>query len=217
MFPKQSWVALFHALQVASMPFATVIGLVLFGMLTAPASQQKPPETVSEMLSVAENSKYEEALLLYNKIIAKSPESFVLISAYWGRGATYLRQFTRINTTVRSLKLKMRSDLSFTDEYQTTQKAAQTLFNQGISDYLKVAAIADSSGLKTCGNEIRAILPQLETGMVHYNNPYDLYLQRNLTRCCSGWYKMLVVGNNKIIASHNNISLQPTAECSEKI
>jgi hypothetical protein len=183
MFPKQSLVALFHALQVASMPFATVIGLVLFGMLTAPPSQQKPPETISEMLSAAENSKYEEALVPYNKIIAKSSYSPVLISAYWGRGATYFRQFTRINTRVRSLRLKMRSDPSFTDEYQTTQKEAQALFNQGISDYLKVAVIADSSGLKACGNEIRAILPQLETGMVRYNNPYDIYLQRNLTHC----------------------------------
>ena len=187
MFPKQSLVALFHALQVASMPFATVIGLVLFGMLTAPPSRQKPPETISEMLSEAENNALhgnnEEALALYNQIIAKSPESFVLISAYWGRGATHFQQFTRINTTVRSLRLKMRSDPSFTDEYQTTQKEAQALFNQGISDYLKVAVIADSSGLKACGSEIRAILPQLETGMVRYNNPYDIYLQRNLTHC----------------------------------
>jgi hypothetical protein len=183
MFPKQSWVALFHALQVASMPFATVIGLVLFGMLTAPPSQQKTPKTVSEMLSVAENSKYEEALVLYNKIIAKSSYSPVLISAYWGRGATYFRQFTRINTRVRSLKIKMRSDPSFTDEYQTTQKEAQTLFNLGISDYLKVATIADSSGLKTCGQEIRSAIPKLEKGMVRYNNPHELYLQRNLTHC----------------------------------
>jgi hypothetical protein len=183
MFPKQSWVAVFHALQVASMPFATVIGLVLFGMLTAPPSQQKPPETVSEMLSAAENSKYEEALLLYNKIIAKSSYSPVLISAYWGRGATYFRQFTRINTRVRSLRLKMRNDPSFTAEYQANQKEAQTLFNQGISDYLKVATIADSSGLKTCGQEIRSALPKLEKGMVRYNNPHELYLQRNLTNC----------------------------------
>ena len=116
MFPKQSWVALLHALQISSMPFSTVIGLVLFGMLTAPPSQQKPPETVSEMFSAAESKtlrgKYEQALALYNQIIAKSPESLVLASAYWGRGATYFKQFTRVNTRVRTLKLIPRSDRS---------------------------------------------------------------------------------------------------------
>jgi hypothetical protein len=82
----------------------------------------------------------------------------------------------------------MRSDPSFTDEYQTTQKEAQTLFNQGISDYLKVAEIADSSGLKTCGQEIRSALPKLEKGMVRYNNPHDNFLQQNPMQCWGyGW------------------------------
>ena len=187
MFPKQSWVALLHALQISSMPFATVIGLVLFGMLTAPPSQQKPPETVSEMFSAAESKtlrgKYEQALALYDQIIAKSPESLVLASAYWGRGATYFKQFTRVNTRVRTLKLKTRNDRSFADDYQTTQQAAQTLFERGVADHLKAAEIADSSGLTACSQEIRQVLPQLQKGMVRYNNPYDLYLKRTLPRC----------------------------------
>ncbi|ACK72254.1 hypothetical protein PCC7424_3875 [Gloeothece citriformis PCC 7424] len=36
MFPKQNIVAFIHALQLASMPFSATIGLVIFGMLTAP-------------------------------------------------------------------------------------------------------------------------------------------------------------------------------------
>jgi hypothetical protein len=187
MFSKPSWVASFHALQIASMPLATVIGLVLLGMLTAPPSQQKPPKTVSEMLSAAERQsllgKYEEALVLYNQIIAKTSEPLVLVSAYWGRGATYFKQFTRVNTQVRSLRLKMRSDRTWADDYQATQKKAQTLFNRGVADHLKAAELADASGFTACGSEIRAIRPQLQTGMIRYHNPYDLYLKRTLTRC----------------------------------
>jgi tetratricopeptide (TPR) repeat protein len=187
MFPRQNLAALIHALTVAAMPFSTVIGLVLFGMLTAPPSQQKAPETVSEMFSAAESKalrgKYEEALDLYNQIITKSPKSWALASAYWGRGATYFKQFTRVNTKVRSLRIKTRSDKSLSDEYQTTQQAAQTLFNRGMSDHLKAAEIADSLGLTQCSSEIRAMLPQLERGMVRYNNPYSLYLKRTLPRC----------------------------------
>jgi tetratricopeptide (TPR) repeat protein len=107
MFPRQNLAALIHALTVAAMPFSTVIGLVLFGMLTAPPSQQKSPETVSEIFSAAETKalqgKYKEALDLYNQIITKSPKSWALASAYWERGATYFNQFTRVNTKVRSL------------------------------------------------------------------------------------------------------------------
>ena len=158
MFPRQNLAALIHALTVAAMPFSTVIGPVLFGMLTAPPSQQKPPETVSEMFSAAERKalrgKYEEALELYNQIITQSPESWALASAYWGRGATYFKQFTRVNTKVRSLRIKTQNDKNFTDEYQTTQQAAQTLFNRGMSDHLKAAEIAESVGLKDCSREI---------------------------------------------------------------
>ncbi len=146
MFPKQNIVALVHALQLASMPFSATIGLVIFGMLTAPPNQPKISKTVSEMLPAAESKvmhgKYDEALALYNKIIIKSPEPLIKISAYWGRGATRLKQFTLINTRVRTLRLKTRSDKSFTHEYQTTLKNAQTLFNQGVSDHLKAAKIA---------------------------------------------------------------------------
>jgi tetratricopeptide (TPR) repeat protein len=187
MFPRQNLAALIHALTVAAMPFSTVIGLVLFGMLTAPPSQQKSPETVSEMFSAAETKalqgKYEEALDLYNQIITKSPKSGALASAYWGRGATYFNQFTRVNTKVRSLKLKTRSDQSFAHEYQATQQAAQTLFNRGMSDHLKAAEIADSAGLTDCSREIRELLPQLQKGMVRYNNSYSIYLKKTLPRC----------------------------------
>ncbi|MGK7873481.1 MAG: hypothetical protein AB4426_09250 [Xenococcaceae cyanobacterium] len=60
---------------------------------------------------------------------------------------------------MRSLKLKTRSDRSFADKYQTTQQAAQTLFNQGMSDHLKAAEIADFAGLTDCSREIRELLP----------------------------------------------------------
>ena len=187
MFSKQSWVAVFHALQVASMPFSTVIGLVIFGMLTAPPSYQKPPETISELLSAAErkalSGKYEESQGLYNQIIAQSPGKSILASVYWGKGANYLNQFTRINSKVRSLRLKMRSDPHFSDDYQTTKQAAQTLFDQGMADHLKAAQLADESGFVACGQEIRKILPQLSIGMVRYNNPYFSYLKRNVPRC----------------------------------
>jgi hypothetical protein len=81
------------------------------------------------------------------------------------------------------LRLKRQSDNSFTDDYKTIEKEAQTLFNRGISDHLKAAEIADYSGFKACGTEIRAILPQVERGMIRYNNPYDIYLKRTLPRC----------------------------------
>lgn len=187
MFTQQKLAAFVHALTVAAMPFSTVIGLVLFGMLTAPPSQQKSPETVSEMFSAAESKalrgKYEEALDLYNQIITQSPKSWALASAYWGRGATYFNQFTKVNTKVRSLKLKTRSDRSFDNEYKTTQQAAKTLFNRGMSDHLKAAEIADSVGLTDCSREIRELLPQLQKGRVRYNNPYSLYLKKTLPRC----------------------------------
>ncbi len=93
------------------------------------------------------------------------------------------KQFTLINTRVRTLRLKTRSDKSFTHQYETTLKEAQNLFNQGVEDHLKAAKIAQESGLKACSQEIREILPQLQRGMVRYNNPYDLYLKRTLTRC----------------------------------
>jgi tetratricopeptide (TPR) repeat protein len=186
-FPKQSWVAFFHAVKIASMPFSTVVGLVLFGMLTAPPAHQKPPETLSEMLSAAESNiflgKYEEALGYYDKIIAQSPEGLVLASAYWGRGATHLRQFTRVNTKVRSLRLKVRSDSSVADEYEAMQRSAQALFERGVADHWKAAQMADDAGLADCGQEIRNLLPKLQKGMVRYNNPYDYYLKRTLPRC----------------------------------
>ena len=187
MYTKQSWVSVFHALQMASMPFSTVIGLVIFGMLTAPPSYQKPPETISELFSAAEGralaGKQEESRGFYNRIIAQSPGTWALASAYWGRGATYFNQFSKMNSRVRSLRLKMRSDPSFTNDYQTTQQAAQSLFNQGIADHRKAAQIAEASGLVACGQEIREILPRLSMGMVRYNNPYSLYLKRKLPRC----------------------------------
>jgi tetratricopeptide (TPR) repeat protein len=186
-FPKQSWVAFFHAVKIASMPFSTVIGLVLFGMLTAPPAHQKSPETLSEMLSVAESKvflgEYEEALGYYDKIIAQSPEGLVLASAYWGRGATYLRQFTRVNTRVRSLRLKMRSDSRVADEFEVMQRSAQALFDRGVADHWNAAQVADASGLVACGQEIRNLLPKLPKGMVRYNNSYDIYLKRTLPRC----------------------------------
>ncbi len=89
MHTKQSWVSVFHALQIASMPFSTVIGLVIFGMLTAPPSYQKPPETISELFSAAEGralaGKQEESRGFYNRIIAQSPGRWALASAYWVR------------------------------------------------------------------------------------------------------------------------------------
>lgn len=186
-FPKQSWVAFFHAVKVASMPFSTVIGLVLFGMLTAPPAHRKSPETLPEILSAAESKvflgEYEEALGYYDKIIAQSPEGLVLVSAYWGRGATHLRQFTRVNTRVRSLRLKMRSDSRVADEFEVMQRSAQALFERGVADHLKAAQMADDSGLTDCGQEIRNLLPKLQKGMVRYNNPYDVYLKRTLPRC----------------------------------
>ncbi|ACK72260.1 hypothetical protein PCC7424_3881 [Gloeothece citriformis PCC 7424] len=153
----------------------------------APPSEQKIPETVSEMLPAAESKaifgEYDEAISLYDKIITLSPEPLILASAYWGRGATRMKHFTGINTRVRTLRLKIQSDKSFTDEYQTTQKEAQTLLNQGVEDHLKAAKVAQESGLKACSQEIREILPQLPGGMVRYNNPYDVYLKRTLPRC----------------------------------
>lgn len=187
MYTKQSWVAIFQALKMASMPFSTVIGLVIFGMLTAPPSYQKPPETISELLSAAErkalSGKYEESQDFYNQIIAQSPGKSILASAYWGRGANYLNQFTSINSKVRSLRVKMRSDHHFTDDYQTTKQAAQSLFNQGMADHLKAAQLADESGFATCSQKIREILSQLPMGMVRYNNPYFIYLKQNVPRC----------------------------------
>ena len=43
----------------------------------------------------------------------------------------------------------------------------------------------ESVGLRltACSQEIRQLLPQLQKGMVRYNNPYDLYLKRTLPRC----------------------------------
>lgn len=187
MFSRQNWIAVVHALSIASMPFSTVIGLVLFGMLTAPPSHQKPPETLPEMLSLAESKtrqgKFDEAVTLYDRVIAKSPESLILANAYWGRGATHLSRYTRLNMKVRSLKLKMKSGANFSDDYIATQQSARKLFDRGIADHLKAAEIADSSGLTACGQEIRAMLPQLRKGMIRYNNPYDLYLKRALPRC----------------------------------
>ena len=84
---------------------------------------------------------------------------------------------------MRTLKLKTGSDKSFADDYQTTQQAAQTLFERGVADHLKAAEIADSLGLTACSQEIRQLLPQLQKGMVRYNNPYDLYLKRTIPRC----------------------------------
>ncbi len=187
MYTKQSWVAVFQSLQMASMPFSTVIWLVIFGMLTAPPSYQKTPETISELLSAAErkalSGKYKESLGFYNQIIAQSPRKSILASAYWGRGANYLNQFTSINSKVRSLRLKMRSNPRFTDDYQTTKQEAQTLFDQGMADHLKAAQLAEESGFIACGQEIRKILPQLPTAMVRYNNPYFVYLKRSVPRC----------------------------------
>jgi tetratricopeptide (TPR) repeat protein len=187
-FPKQSWIAFFHALMVASAPFSTVIGLVLFGMLTAPPVKQKPPETLAELLPAAETKltfgKYEEAIALYDKTIAQSPKtSIVLVSAYWGRGAARLNQFTIANSRVRSLRIKSQSDKSLTDEYQAAQAKAKALFDRGVADHLKAAEVADSIGLTECGQQIREILPRLERGMIRYNNPYSSYLNRKLTRC----------------------------------
>ena len=92
-------------------------------------------------------------------------------------------QALKTTNSAGKFRLKMRSDPSFTNDYQTTQQAAQSLFNQGIADHRKAAQIAEASGLVACGQEIREILSRLPMGMVRYNNPYFLYLKRKLPRC----------------------------------
>ena len=187
MFPKQSSIALFHALSLSSMPVATVVGLVLFGMLTAPPPQQKPPETVSEVLSLAQNKarrgKFDEALALYDRAISNLPQSGVLANSYWGRGAAHLQHFTRLNTKVRSLKLKAANDNSWKDDYGTARRAAESTFERGIADLQKAAEIAEASGLVACAGEIRESITQAETGMKRYNFPYELYVKRANLSC----------------------------------
>ena len=92
MFPKQRLIAFIHAFTIASAPFSSIIGLVLFGMLTAPPpSQQKPPETLAELLPAArmksDQGKFEEALVLYDKAMAQSSSTSVaMIDIHWGKG-----------------------------------------------------------------------------------------------------------------------------------
>lgn len=187
MFPKQRLIAFIHAFTIASAPFSSIIGLVLFGMLTAPP-KPKPPETVQELLPAAERKSFKgefaEALVLYDKAKAQLPRTSVaMIDIHWGKGGTYFRQFTIANSRVRSLRIKSQSDSSLTDDYQEAKSKAKTLFHQGVSEFLKAAEVAETIGRKECGKNIRAVLPRLERGMSRYNNPYSFYLNNASTGC----------------------------------
>jgi hypothetical protein len=187
MFPKQRLIAFIHAFTIASAPFSSIIGLVLFGMLTA-SPKPKPPETLQELLPAAERKSFKgefaEALVLYDKAKAQLPRtSVVMIDIHWGKGATYFRQFTIANSRVRSLRIKSRSDSSLRDDYQKAKSKATMLFNQGVGEFLETAKIAETIGRRECGQNIRAILPRLEKGMVRYNNPYSFYLNNATTGC----------------------------------
>jgi hypothetical protein len=106
-----------------------------------------------------------------------------MIDIHWGKGATYFRQFAIANSRVRSLKIKSQSDKSKTWEYQRADTKAKTLFHQGKNEFLQAAEVAETIGRRECGQNIRAILPQLEKGMVRYNNPYSNYLSVATTGC----------------------------------
>jgi hypothetical protein len=179
--------AAIQTLTILSAPFSTIIGLVVFGMLTAPP-KPKPPETVQELLPAAQRKSFKgefaEALLLYDKAKAQLPRTSVaMIGIHWGKGATYFGQFRKANSRVRSLRIKSRSDSSLTDDYQQAKSKATTLFNQGVGEFLEAAEIAETIGRRECGQNIRAILPKLQKGMVRYNNPYSFYLNNATTGC----------------------------------
>ncbi|MEG3437870.1 hypothetical protein V0288_12150 [Pannus brasiliensis CCIBt3594] len=187
MFPRSNFLFFLNALMMSTRPFAMIIGLVLFGMLTAPPGHRKQPETVAEILTAAEgelsSSDYDGAIELYDRLIAKTSDPFLLSSAYWGRGAARLGQFTTVNSKVRWYRLEARTDKGFVDDYETASREAKEVYDRGVADHLKAAEIAESAGMTDCGREIREILPRLPKGMIRYNNPYGFYTGRKPPRC----------------------------------
>jgi tetratricopeptide (TPR) repeat protein len=186
MFPKQHWFAFANTIIFSSAPFATIVGLVLFGMLTAPPPK-KEPTTPQELVREAETKtilgKYEDAIALYNRAMEKIPASVELANAYWGRGAAHLQQYTRLRTRERTLKLKARTDSSIAGDHAKIAQIAAQEFNQGMADHQKAAQIAESSGFGSCAAAIRETVSRAQDGMLRYNNAYLLYLPHGRLGC----------------------------------
>jgi tetratricopeptide (TPR) repeat protein len=186
MFPKQHWFAFANTIIFSSAPFATVVGLVIFGMLTAPPPKKEPTtpqELVQEAETKTRQGKYEEAIALYNRAMEGMPASVELANAYWGRGAAYLQQYTRLRTRERTLKLKVRTDSTLADDYTKIAQIAAQTFVRGMADHEKAAQIAAASGFGSCATAIRETASRARDGMVRYNNAYVLYLPNGRVGC----------------------------------
>lgn len=186
MFPKQHWFALANTIIFSSAPIATVVGLVIFGMLTAPPLKKEPTtpqELVQEAESKTRQGKYEEGIALYNRAMKGMPASVELANAYWGRGAAYLQHYTRLRTRGRTLKIKARTDSTVADDHTKIAQIAAQVFNRGMADHEKAAQIATSSGFGSCATAIRETVSRAQDGMVRYNNAYVLYLSKGRVGC----------------------------------